>query len=340
MMAVEDLSSDPGGNTLRAALGLIPRARRDDLPAVELVRRGVVVDRDHLASYDRVCGFRLSDVLPATYPQVLAFPTVMRLLTAPDFPLPAVGLVHIANRITTTRPLLASDRMDLSVTAADLRPHHRGRQVDIHVSASVEGAEVWSSVSTYLSRSGRPPSSSVAPSSSPAAAPSPAPTPLSAVPASSTVPPPPGPSLSPAPPPASAPSSLASHTSSSALSPAPRPSSSMQPLSSLPAASAVWRVPVSVGGAYAAASGDRNPIHTSRVGARLFGFPRPIAHGMWTLARCLAFFEGRLPPAYIVDVAFRQPILLPGKVSFWADDAGNFGVYGKRPHLAGQLTPA
>ena len=52
-----------------------------------------------------------------------------------------------------------------------------------------------------------------------------------------------------------------------------------------------------VGRAYAEVSGDHNPIHTSRIGARLFGFPRPIAHGMWTQARCLAALPSRLPDA-------------------------------------------
>ena len=40
--------------------------------------------------------------------------------------------------------------------------------------------------------------------------------------------------------------------------------------------------------------------------ARLFGFPRAIAHGMWTKARCLAALEGRLPDAYTVDVGSRR----------------------------------
>ena len=39
---------------------------------------------------------------------------------------------------------------------------------------------------------------------------------------------------------------------------------------------------------------------------------------MWTKARCLAAFEGRLPAAYTVDVAFKLPVLLPAKVGFAA----------------------
>ena len=40
-------------------------------------------------------------------------------------------------------------------------------------------------------------------------------------------------------------------------------------------------------------SGDRNPIHMHELTAKAFGFPRAIAHGMWTKARCLAALERR-----------------------------------------------
>jgi acyl dehydratase len=50
--------------------------------------------------------------------------------------------------------------------------------------------------------------------------------------------------------------------------------------------------------------------------AKLFGFPRAIAHGMWTKARCLAALESSLPEAYTVAVSFRRPILLPSRVTF------------------------
>jgi acyl dehydratase len=70
--------------------------------------------------------------------------------------------------------------------------------------------------------------------------------------------------------------------------------------------SAVLRFPADAGRAYAAVSGDYNPIHTSLLGARAFGFARPIAHGMYTLARVLA----ALGPASSVTARFRAPIFL------------------------------
>jgi acyl dehydratase len=45
---------------------------------------------------------------------------------------------------------------------------------------------------------------------------------------------------------------------------------------------------------YAAASGDRNPIHVSWIAARLAGLPRPILHGMCLFAMTAAALAGRL----------------------------------------------
>jgi acyl dehydratase len=267
---------EPVGVYLKAALGLLPRQRPAGLPDRTLDRAGVIVDRDHLARYDRVCGFRLSDALPPTYVHVLAFPMAMQLMSGSDFPLPMVGLVHVANRITVRRPIDAGETLALSVRANHLRPHDRGRQFDLVATATVDGAEVWHGVSTYLSRSS---SGQTGPKTD--------------------------------------------------RPPAPAPT-------------AVWRIPARVGTDYANVSGDHNPIHTSRIGARMFGFARPIAHGMWTKARCLAALEGRLPGAYTVDVAFKLPILLPARVSFSAaltPGDGKFSVDSGRPHLAGVVTP-
>ena len=78
------------------------------------------VDRAHLAAYDRVCGFRLGDTLPATYPHVLAFPLAIELMAAGDFPFGVLGLVHVGNAIEQLRPLDAGEPLDLRVRAERL----------------------------------------------------------------------------------------------------------------------------------------------------------------------------------------------------------------------------
>jgi acyl dehydratase len=111
-----------------------------------------------------------------------------------------------------------------------------------------------------------------------------------------------------------------------------------EPPPALPAV-AEWRLAADVGRRYGAASGDRNPIHLHPLTARLFGFPRAIAHGMWTVARCLAA-HGTAGSA-VVRAGFRAPVLLPGTVTYGADDKGRFELRGGqgRLHLTGEVRP-
>jgi hypothetical protein len=268
----------------RAALASLPvgsrliRGGRDQTQAT-LALDDVAIDRDRLGRYARVCGFDLSDALPATYPHVLAFGLQLALLTDPSFPLPAIGLVHTANRIEHCRPIDAAERLSLRVGLEPITPHPRGRSVTIRTEVLCAGESVWSEWSTMLHRGGGDESVPAAPS------------------------PPPAAEL---------------------------------------ARSAEWRLPRDLGRRYAAVSGDRNPIHLHALTARLLGFRRPIVHGMWTIARCLAALGPELPRAFQAEVAFKRPILLPATVAF-AEDAGTlaFGVRDARdgtPHLDGLIS--
>jgi len=106
----------------------------------------------------------------------------------------------------------------------------------------------------------------------------------------------------------------------------------------------VWRLPADLGRTYAAVSGDRNPIHLYALTAKALGFPRQIAHGMWTMARCVAALENRIPGAASVEVAFKRPVLLPGSVQFGStplDDGFAFNLTSPKdgaPHLVGRTT--
>lgn len=107
-----------------------------------------------------------------------------------------------------------------------------------------------------------------------------------------------------------------------------------------------WELEGDLGRRYGAVSGDRNPIHIHPYTARLFGFPRAIAHGMWTKAACLAELQPKLPDSYTVTVGFRRPILLPAQVAFAAaeqDGTTDFQVRATKGsdtiHLQGTVTP-
>ena len=282
-MSVRRLEQRPGLGALYARAIATARGRHGNrLPDAAIEIANVGIDRGHLASYADVCGFRQSDVLPPTYPHVLAFPLAVTLMVDPSFPFALPGLVHVANRITQQRALSAAERLTLLVRASDLRAHPRGRQLDMVSEATVDGEPVWNEVSTYLRRE------RTAPSKSP------------------------------------------SETSPRTPSTTPSPT-------------AIWRIPRNVGRRYAAVSGDVNPIHLNPLAARLFGFRRAIAHGMWLKARCLAALEGRLAGALTADVEFKSPLLLPSIVGFSSQPAGSswtiavFHPSTGRQHLIGSI---
>lgn len=231
---------------------------RGTLPRAGLEQRGVSVDRDLLVRYQRLCGYDVSDSLPATFPHLLGFPLQAQLMAAADFPLPLPGLVHIANRTTVHRALSATDTLDVRVHAENLRPHAKGSTVDLLASASIDGEVVWDSTSTYLHR-GKPT----------------------------------GPV-------------------------ADRPKA---PTLTAPRLSGVWRLPADLGRRYAAIAGDVNPIHLHPLTAKAMGFPRAIAHGMFTYARSLAAIGPRTMAPNTSRVWFAKPVLLPSSVALRLDAA-------------------
>jgi acyl dehydratase len=290
-MAARELDGAPSMLPLfaRAGAALIPGASHlpfvggggRDVPDTTLRLTDVAIDGDRLTAYDRVCAFDLRDTVPPTYPHILAFPLQLSLMTDPSFPFPAIGLVHIHNRITQHRPIRASEKLQIDVRATPVEDHPRGTQFSLRSEVRVGEELVWEEVSTNLKR-GRGSEGATAPGTD-------------------------------------------------------LPSAEELP------ATATWRLPGDLGRRYGSVSGDLNPIHVHPLSARLFGFPSAIAHGMWTKARCLSALEPRLPDAFTVEVAFKKPILLPGKVEFCEAEtpAGiGFGVRDPRKgrsHLDGLI---
>jgi acyl dehydratase len=276
---------------LKAALpvlpgaGLVPGVRKTggELPDLALTRHDVPVDRAHLAAYSEVCGFPLKEALPVTYPHMLAFGLHMAIMTDGSFPFPAIGTVHLENSITQHRPILATERLQVTARPDRLRPHPKGTTFDLVTTVHSGGEPVWEETSTFL-RVGKGDRDA-------------------------------------------APSALGSLE---------------QPESS----GTTWKLAGDLGRRYAAVSGDRNPIHLYALTAKAFGFPRQIAHGMWSKARCLAALDGRLPDAVTTEVAFRKPVLLPGTVSFGAARHGDGYAFALarpkdgKPHLLGRFQPA
>ncbi|MFE1366024.1 MaoC/PaaZ C-terminal domain-containing protein [Streptomyces anulatus] len=288
------------------------RAGRPDatLPPDRLTRPAAPVAPGPLAAYGRICGFTDSGPLPLTYPHVLAFPLTMRLMTGHAFPLPVLGLVHTWIEITPHRAAAPAEPLELTVYAEKLTPHRRGTEVTMATEARVGGELVWESRSGYLSRHRQAIPDGTAPDGEAHdGATSDGTTPGRATPERATA------------------------------VQGPGPVTAVPPAAGGLPARAEWRLPRDLGRRYGAVSGDRNPIHLHPLTARLFGFPRAIAHGMWTVARCLA--EAGDPSSIrSVRAGFRAPVLLPATVTYAADATGNaFELRGAkgRMHLVGAV---
>ncbi|WRY96453.1 MaoC/PaaZ C-terminal domain-containing protein [Streptomyces sp. NBC_00481] len=329
-----------------------------------LVLPGVRIDLARLAAYERVCGFPTGeDAVPLTYPHVLGFPLAMRIMAGRDFPLPLLGLVHTSIEITRRRRLPATGEYQITVYVDELAPHRRGTEATV-VTEVRDGREdrdgvgvrvrdgdgvgiAWESRSTYLARHRRnedapggggersreEPSRGERPRDEPSRGERPRDEPSRGER------------------PRDEPSRGERPRDEPSRGERPRDEPSRGERSRegrkpLPAV-AEWRLAGDVGRRYGAVSGDRNPIHLHPLGARLFGFPRAIAHGMWTVARCLA--EHGAPPATLVRAEFRAPVPLPGAVTYAADGQawGGFelrggdasGPGGGRVHVRGHVYP-
>ncbi|MDZ5661990.1 MaoC/PaaZ C-terminal domain-containing protein [Nocardioides sp. S-58] len=293
MPGTRTLDGEPGGITtlVRAALPALPVVNRlpgvrkrpaDQFGGLTWSRRGVAVQRARVDAYAAVCGFPRKDVVPLTYPHLLAFPLHTAIMADPAFPYPAVGLVHVENTITAHRAIVVGEEVDVTTAAGTPRPHAKGVLLDFVTTVSGGGGTAWESTSTYLRRG---------------------------------------------------------HTTDGE----PRPGLT---LPDPPTGGVEWRLPADLGRTYAGVSGDANPIHLWPLTAKALGFPRQIAHGMWTKARSVAAIENRLPEAVTVEVAFKKPVLLPGTVAYAARreaDGWAFAVTSPRdasPHLVGRTTSA
>lgn len=244
-----------------ARLMIRPPVRSTALPEVVYRVAEVPVDAEELVAYQHLLGERATDTVPAGFVHVLAFPVAMAVMAREDFPLPLLGMVHIANRVEQHRALHAEERLAIRAWAEQLAAHRKGTQVElvVEVTGSADDGVAWRGRSTYLAKGVT----------------------LPGLPA-------------------------AAETASVGAAWG----------TDLPEPTAQWRLTADTGRRYAQVSGDRNPIHLGSVPAKLFGFKRAIAHGMYTAARALTASGVDGAQALTWEVAFGKPVLLPSTVSF------------------------
>ncbi len=289
--ALPSLASLYGAALGRSARAAMLRTDRPQLlPNVVYRVDDVAVDPARLTRYQHLLGESGRDVLPAGFVHVLGFPLAVQVMARDDFPLPLLGMVHIANRVEVARPLTLTDALTVRAWSRNRRPHHRGTQVDLVVevtesdeadpgSPGTRAQPAWRGVSTYLAKGVRLEGLDAAPE------------PVRAEP------------------------------------------------DELPV-TARWELGADVGREYAKVSGDVNPIHLSSLSAKAFGFPRAIAHGMYTASRALALVGPRRGESFTWTTEFASPVLLPGRVEVnvtETPDGFTYAGWGRKPNFTGAV---
>ena len=255
-----------------------------ELPLLETRLDNVRADAGQLAAYNKVCGFKDSEILPITFPQVMAFSLPMVLMADDKFPLPMLGIVHVRNSIRQVRPLRADESYSVTARIAESRRVRAGLEFDIVTDFTQGDETLYTSVMTAIYR--------------------------------------------------------ISDGKKGGGGAKPKPEASAQQLTEYRS----FDVPAAMGRRYAAAGKDYNPIHLTALSAKMFGFKRAIAHGMWSLARCAALLqEAGAPEPKELLVQFKQPLFLPGKVAMKFQkngDSHDFALIARnadKTHLSGSL---
>lgn len=136
----------------------------DAVPDKALRIDGIQFTESQIADYRSVCGGEGPHLPPAML-HLPSFPLALNLMTARDFPMSALGMVHIANRIAVHAALEAGATYDVLVQVGNALRHPKGAQFDVVTTAMSAGSMVWEETSTYLSRGTRLPGLEPAPES-------------------------------------------------------------------------------------------------------------------------------------------------------------------------------
>ncbi len=109
-------------------------------------------DARQIAHYCKVCDIPDSPHLPLSYPHVLAVPLQMAVVTCKEFPLPTLGLVHVAQSITRYRHIASDGTLRVHVLVEGHRAARLGVEFDLKTRLESGGEVVWEAVTTCLSR--------------------------------------------------------------------------------------------------------------------------------------------------------------------------------------------
>jgi len=265
--------------------GQLPKG--NPFPKIHLEQRASCTI-EHLKKYNIVCSLDSNSPNKTTnvsicFLEALSTNLMATIISLPQFPLSALGLIHINNLIHQYEEIKIGQTIDLECYVEDHRITDRGIEVDLITTGAIGNIIVWKCITTLLSRK---------------------------------------------------------KTKQERKQPTSDNKEVWEKQSN-------YKVAENIGRKYASVSGDYNPHHLWWFTAKPFGFNRPIAQGLWSLAGCIAELSkiSQYPKYPItVEASFKRPLFLPSEVVFaykYSEGGISFALYdktGKIPHLFGSVT--
>lgn len=120
------------------------------LKPVTYVRPAVTLDAAEIAAYAKVCGFKPEAGVPVLYPQMLTFPLAMEFFASEFCPWPAMGTVHLGNRIKQHAKLNVGDVLRVEMCTGELLAHEKGQIFTLEFAIHRDEALVWEGTMTAL----------------------------------------------------------------------------------------------------------------------------------------------------------------------------------------------
>lgn len=138
---------------------ILTRKRRglsssDAMPHITRDAGGLVLDPAWLAAYRQCVGLPPDGVLPPLALQLAAAPLHLSLLADARFPFPALGLVHVSQRITQYAKVPDGARFSLSCSTEPATPSPRGMRFLLVTQTRIDGRLVQRAETLALAPSG------------------------------------------------------------------------------------------------------------------------------------------------------------------------------------------
>lgn len=237
-------------------------------PRTRIELKNQRLDKNKIEKYKLICGFESgadnndSDYVPISYFQTLFTPVLGRFITSDAFPVNPLGLIHTYQSFCQTKPVSASEILDLSCVLTNVSHTQKGLESSFTLEVKTDNELVWQGISTFLTRKKGKKNKK-------------------------------------------------------------DPKKDQKKDQVFLDQKESFSVPSNTGRRYAGVSRDFNPHHLHSIPAKLFGFKRAIAHGMWTLAKVLSSLDKSYnfttgfgqDNSLKVEAWFKRPVFMPANLA-------------------------